>query len=103
MQLEPLAVWGPGFSVMLVFDVYEDLGKTIFGIRYLEGRINLPPKAWLATVRQVLSDLERKAIEADCHEMRLAGRDWSRVLEGMGWEPMEGLLQGKNGLRKALA
>lgn len=93
---------GPGWTTTLVFEVYQEgKGKrkrTICGLQQLRGTINLPPKAWLRTVRAEMTKLESIARDVGCAEMRLAGRDWSRVLPD--YQPLPG---GKpNRLRKRL-
>ena len=88
----------PGVSVQFVFEVYEEGDRRICGIHTLEGDINLPPKQWLRTVRSELKTLETIAKQAGCAEMRVAGRDWSRVLPD--YERMAGPIP--NRLRKAL-
>ena len=88
----------PGGTATVLFEVYEEDGKMICGLQQLRGQFNLPPKAWLRTIRAEMTKLERIAKDAGCAEMRLAGRDWSRVLPD--YEPLPG---GKpNRLRKRL-
>lgn len=81
----------------LVFEVFEEDGRMICGIYYLTAKINLPPKAWLRALRHELTKLQDIARSAGCVEMRLRGRDWSRVLPD--FEFIEGM---PNGLRKVL-
>jgi len=57
-------------------------------IIYLAGRIGLGPKAWLAGVRSHVSLLMGVAKSMNCTEMRLEGRNWSRVLPW--WERLNG-------------
>jgi hypothetical protein len=98
MDIGPLLLSCPGGTATVVFELYEEGGETVCGLRNLEGRFNLPPKAWLRTVRAEIGTLERIARDAGCAEMRVAGRDWSRVLPD--YEPLPG---GKpNRLRKRL-
>ena len=98
MNLQPLALSVPGGTATVVFEVYQEGDELICGLRNLEGRFNLPPKAWLRTLRAEMTKLETIARDAGCAEMRLAGRDWSRVLPD--YEPLPG---GKpNRLRKRL-
>ena len=69
----------------------------ICGIYQLRGRIALAPKAWLRTVRAEMTRLEQIARAAGCVEMRIAGRNWLRVLPD--YTPFAGP---RNGIRKEL-
>jgi hypothetical protein len=95
--LDPFEIVRPYGRVTVTLEVAEDNGTKVCGIYNLEGHIGLPPKQWLRIVRAEVANFERIAREAGCAEMRLAGRDWSRILRG--YEPLPGL---PNGLRKAL-
>lgn len=98
MNLPPIALTVPGGTATVVFEVYEEGGEMICGLQKLHGRVNLPPKAWLRGMRAEMTKLEAIARGAGCAEMRIAGRDWSRVLPD--YEPLPG---GKpNRLRKRL-
>lgn len=68
------------------------------GVYDLRGRINLPPRRWLRLVRRTMAEFEKRASAAGVTEMRVAGRDWSRVLTD--YEPLEG--KTPNLLRKRL-
>lgn len=87
----------PCGEAIIEFEVYDAAGETVCGITGLMGRIRLPPKAWLRMVRDTMAELERRARNEGCTEMRVAGRDWSRIL--IGYEPYDGV---PNGLRKRL-
>lgn len=106
MRLQPLAVVGgtmtfdiehQGATGVIVVDVYEEDGRMCFGITQLVAKIETPPKRWLRLVRSAVAELSDWARRADCSEIRIAGRDWSRVLPD--FEPFDGP---RNGLRKAL-
>jgi len=81
-----------------VLEVFAEGNETVCGIRHLEGRLNLPPKQWLKVVRETLAEFEQRAKDAGCTEMRMSGRDWSRIAEG--YEEMTG--DAPNLLRKKL-
>jgi hypothetical protein len=87
---------GVGEGRMLL-EVYGDGDFMVCGVRELWGFINLPPKAWLETVRREMRNIEQMAKESGVIEMRVAGRSWARILPD--YEPFDGV---KNGLRKAL-
>jgi hypothetical protein len=85
-------------EVLMVVQVFAEAdGTIVFGIKMVLGEITARPKAWLKAVREEVAKLEAIAREAGCHEMRIAGRDWSRVLPD--YEHCFGF---RNGLRKRL-
>jgi hypothetical protein len=83
---------------LITLDIYEDGEAMVCGIQRLEARFQSTTK-WLTTIRKEIGKIERVAKEAGCTEMRVAGRDWSRVLHPVGYEYLMGV---KNGLRKEL-
>lgn len=96
--LQPIGIVRPGVRVLIRIEVYEDAGQMVCLIHTLSGTISLGPKAWLNAVRDEIWKLERIARQAGCVEMRIEGRDWSRVLPGYShWPAGEG-----HGLRKVL-
>lgn len=98
MVLQPIGVVRPGIQVFIRLEAYEDDGQVVCLIHTLSGKITLGPKAWLKAVRDEIGKLERIARAAGCVEMRVEGRDWSRVLSGYShWPAGEG-----HGLRKVL-
>lgn len=98
MILQPIGVVRPGIQVFIRLEAYEDNGQVVCLIHTLSGKISLGPKAWLRAVRDEIGKLERIAKAAGCAEMRVEGRDWSRILPGYThWPAGEG-----HGLRKAL-
>lgn len=86
-----------GASGVIVLDVFEDDGMLCFGITQLVATIDYPPRRWLRLVRSAVDELSAWASSAGCKEIRMCGRDWSRIFPD--FEPMSGL---RNGLRKAL-
>ncbi len=95
--------WGPfafaceGGGGEVTLQIYGSGDHMVCGLYKLEGRIDLRPKAFIRTVRAELKKLEDIARWSGCTEMRLAGRDWSKILPD--YEPLPQL---RNGLRKAL-
>lgn len=87
----------PEGRVKIQIEVFEEDGETICGIYQLTGTIRARPKAWLSAVRFELRKLERMARASGCAEMRVAGRNWSRILTD--YAPFTGP---ENGLRKRL-
>lgn len=95
--LQPVTVRVPNGMARLALQVFEEDGRVICGIYHLEGHLFLRPKAWLRTMRAEMTRIEGLAKNAGCEELRLCGRDWSRIFPD--YEPLGGL---KNGLRKVL-
>ena len=85
--LQPIGIVRPGVAVNITLAVYLEDEKPICLLHTLRGKVKLKPKAWLQAVRGEMVRLEHIAREAGCHEMRIEGRDWSRVLQGMGYMP----------------
>lgn len=85
-------------SASLTLEIYEEEGRTICGLYQLTGTLPFPPKAWLKLIRTEIRTIERIAREAGCAELRLGGRDWSRILPD--YEPLENGTP--NGLKKRL-
>lgn len=84
-------------SGIVTLEVFEEEGRLVCGVFHLEGWLMEPPKKWLRTMRGELNQLAGIARSAGCDELRLRGRDWSRVFPEL--EPIEGL---PNGLRMRL-
>jgi hypothetical protein len=93
----PIRVEDADGSAELVFEVVEENERRICWLYHLELHLKLPPKAWLRKVRGELAKLENIAREAGCAEMRIRGRDWSKII--IGFEALDGV---PNGLRKVL-
>lgn len=87
----------PGGAGTITFELFEENGRICCGILTLQGRLDLPPKAWLRTMRDGLTYIEEQARDSGAQELRIAGRDWSRVFPD--YEPLDGP---RNGLRKVL-
>jgi hypothetical protein len=90
-------VYLPQGGGLVTLEIYDEDGVIVCGIYQIEGRLNLPPKQWLRTMRAELAKIETIARNAGCAEMRLAGRNWQRILPD--YEPLPGI---ENRLRKAL-
>lgn len=98
MDLPPFPITRAEGTVLCVVQVFEEAdGTKVCGIKKLFGTINAPPKAWVRAVREEVAKIEGVAREAGCDEMRIAGRDWSRILPD--FETCDGLT---NGIRKRL-
>ena len=79
-------------------ELIEENGETVAGVFNLTGRLDLPPKQWLRVMRETMRMFERQMKAAGVKEVRVAGRDWSRVLTD--YEPIAG--ETPNLLRKRL-
>lgn len=99
MIIAPFGIVIANAAVLITLEVFEEDGRTVCGIYQLSGKIRMPPKAWVRAVRTEVTRLERIARAAGCEELRLGGRDWSKILSGMGFTPLDGI---PNGLGKAL-
>lgn len=98
--LNPIGIIRAGVRVNITLEVYDDNGRHVCLIHTLSGRIELGPKAWVGAVRDEVHKLERIARSGGCAEMRVEGRDWSRILSPLGYVPWP---EGEGfGLRKAL-
>lgn len=95
--LEPFTVTADGGLGRVTLEVYSEDGRTICGLYTLDARLDLPPKQWLRTMRTEMRKIEAIAKSSGCHELRVAGRDWSKILTD--YEPYAGV---ENGLRKVL-
>jgi hypothetical protein len=56
-------------------------------IAYVALRVKEGPKEWLRVIREGVNYFEDRARESGCTEMRIGGRNWSRILPG--YEPFE--------------
>jgi hypothetical protein len=98
--IPPIGIIRAGVRVFIQLEAYEDNGTVVCLIHTLSGKISLPPREWVRAVRDEITKLERIARSAGCAEMRIEGRNWSRVLRGLNYHPWP---EGEGyGLRKAL-
>lgn len=97
MILPPVVVEREGGRVVLTLEAFEEDGRTCCGIYQITGTMPFGPKKWLRLVREEIAKIETIARNAGCDELRLGGRDWSRVLPG--YQPLAGV---PNGLVKGL-
>lgn len=80
----------------VAFEIYEEDGDLICGLLDMEGSFD---RGTLVTVaRREMKNIEALARNAGCSEMRVAGRNWSRVLTD--YQPLPGDIP--NRLRKRL-
>lgn len=90
----------PYANVIVTLQVFEsEEGEMICGLRYIEGQIDLPPKAARQAILSELKIIEGLARDAGCVEMRHAGDDRAKLLPG--YEPMNDERL-RNGRRKRL-
>lgn len=97
LKTVPFPIRRPGMDLMMILEVFKEDGRNVCGIYKVRGTIDLPPKAYVRAVREEVTKIEALARDAGCEEMRIAGRDWSRLVTG--YEPFPAL---ENGLRKDL-
>jgi hypothetical protein len=69
----------PGADVLVTLQVFEEGPDIVCGLRRIEGRIDLRPKALRAAVREELTKIEAVCRSAGITEMRHAGdaRAWA--------------------------
>lgn len=94
-RIGPISLHSPNGHGEIMLEVYEEAGRMICGIYRLEAKMKRAN--WLTTMRAEMAKLEQIAKDAGCVEMRLGGRDWSRV-----FPEYEYLMGVPNGLRKEL-
>lgn len=87
----------PVGRVSITLEVFAEDDQCICGIFQLSGAVRLRPKAWLGAVRAEVARIEGIARAAGCSQIRIGGRDWSRVLPD--YQPFAGI---PNGLMKRL-
>lgn len=83
----------PGVDVLVTLQLFEERGEMICGLRWVEGRFELGPKAMRAAITEELAKIEAIARDAGCAEMRHCGDDRGWCLPG--YEPMPELPHGR--------
>ena len=96
MLLEPLDLHVPDGAVRITLELYEEDNRLICGIRGCDV-VRSPKTRLISAARQGIGLIEDMMRKAGVAEMRLGGRDWSRILTD--YEP---LIEVQNGLRKVL-
>ena len=66
-------------------------------IKCAAGSVEGGPKARVKTILAIMAHFEAVARDAGCSEIKICGRDWSKILKD--YEPFDGFL---NGIRKGL-
>lgn len=96
MLLSPFDVVTPYGAAAITLEVYEEADALVAGIRGCD--IVHPTKGrLLSAVRSAMPVIEDICRKAGIQELRLGGRDWSRLLKD--FQPLDGV---PNGLRKRL-
>lgn len=72
-----LHISGHGHALMVI-EVTDGL---VCWVKYLAGQIEGGPKARVSIIRGAVEHIEAMARDAGCSEIRLCGRDWSRILK----------------------
>ena len=95
-QYWPYTIVRPYGTVEIEMETFGYGDERVCSVFDLRGRINVK-RHWHRLIRAHMRRLERIAKQSGCSEMRVAGRNWSRVLPD--YEPLDGI---ENGLRKRL-
>jgi len=69
----------PTGSGIAVVEICELDGRLVWWLPYVAGLVGLGPKATIAALREIMSGIEKLARSVGCWEIRIGGRDWSRV------------------------
>jgi hypothetical protein len=98
----PIPIQTPAGEANVFFQIaeHEDDPQTMVCWVYYLLKVsgtNIGPKAWLEAIREAVGKMEEMARNAGCAEMRIRGRDWSRILPD--YEFIDGV---PNGLKKRL-
>lgn len=64
---------------LVILDLTDEGGEVACWVSYIAGQVDLPPKAWLRAMRQMMAELEQLARRAGCRFMRIGGRDYRRI------------------------
>lgn len=79
---------------VIVFEITPELECWV---KYVSGSLCGGPRARVKQMREAMAWIERKAAEIGCTEIRLCGRNWSRILTDFRL-----MSEWPNGLRKVL-
>lgn len=72
-----------GAKGVIVVEINQGAVNTLW-VRYVSGRISGPPRVWIGRVKALQIYFEGIARQMGCTEIRVCGRDWSRILPD--WE-----------------
>lgn len=98
MLMDPFVIDAPEGRVTILLEIYEEDGRLIAALRGCDGRLNTKQPGWFKAIRRELHTIETIVRSANCSELRIGGRDWSRIL--IDYDRLDGV---PNGLRKVLA
>ena len=96
MLLEPLDLHVPDGAVRITLELFEEDDRIICGI-YACDVVRSPGTRLISAARQGIGLIEDMMRKAGVAEVRLGGRDWSRILTD--YERLDGV---ENGLKKEL-
>lgn len=78
-QCELARITVPNGDGWVVSELCEDDGVICCWLSYLSGDVQGGPRAFLKLMRSIISEYEAMAKKAGADEMRIGGRNWSRV------------------------
>lgn len=79
-QCEAALVTVDGGQGVIVSEICQIDGSKCCWASYVAGKLAVSPRQWVATMRALMGQFEDLARAAGCQEMRIGGRDWSRIL-----------------------
>lgn len=81
-QYELALVRVPGASGIVVSELCVIDGVRVCWLPFVAGRTGMPPRAFIRFMRSAMVRYEDMAKQAGAEEIRICGRDWSRVFPG---------------------
>lgn len=96
-QCEAAMVNADGTQGVIVTEICQLDGVKVCWLSYVAGSVGLTPRRWLAVMREGIGHVEALARSIGCHEVRIGGRDWSRILTD--YQPFDDV---PNRMRKVL-
>lgn len=78
-QYEAAVVHMPHASGVVISELCVLDGVKVLWLPFIAGKTTLPPRAFVRFMRKMMVLYEDMAREQGCEEIRIGGRDWSRV------------------------
>lgn len=78
-QYELAAVSAPEGYGAVVSELCTIDGVQCLWLNYIAGSSDVGPRGFIRAVRKIMAEYEKLARNAGCEEIRIGGRDWSRI------------------------